>query len=231
MRFGKRALAVRLLLLVLGAITLAVPTFAQTRNRDVGADVFRSFGVGSEIGVSVRELSSEEISKARLERAGGVYVQNVREESPASRSGIRSGDIIVSVDGERVRGVNHFARLVSESPAGRAVRTEIVRETARQVIEVTPVASEQFALLPEIREELERRLRTLPRDLELELPALRTSRTRLGMTMMSLTDQLATYFGVKEGVPGVFCGGGVTGVRGRHPRRRRHYSRRRTGGP
>jgi serine protease Do len=200
MRFGKRAVAVRLLLLVLGAITLAVPTFAQTRNRDVGADVFRSFGVGSEIGVSVRELSSEEISKARLERAGGVYVQNVREESPASRSGIRSGDIIVSVDGERVRGVNHFARLVSESPAGRAVRTEIVRETVRQVIEVTPVASEQFALLPEIREELERRLRTLPRDLELELPALRTSRTRLGMTMMSLTDQLATYFGVKEGV-------------------------------
>ena len=82
MRFGKRALAVRLLLLVLGAITFAVPTFAQTRNRDVGADVFRSFGVGSEIGVSVRELSSEEISKARLERAGGVYVQNVREESP-----------------------------------------------------------------------------------------------------------------------------------------------------
>ena len=231
MRFGKRALAVRLLLLVLGAITFAVPTFAQTRNRDVGADVFRSFGVGSEIGVSVRELSSEEISKARLERAGGVYVQNVREESPASRSGIRSGDIIVSVDGERVRGVNHFARLVSESPAGRAVRTEIVRETVRQVIEVTPVASEQFALLPEIREELERRLRTLPRDLELELPALRTSRTRLGMTMMSLTDQLATYFGVKEGVPGVFCGGGVTGVRGRHPRRRRHYSRRRTGSP
>jgi serine protease Do len=200
MRFGKRALAVRLLLLVLGAITLAVPTFAQTRNRDVGANVFRSFGVGSEIGVSVRELSSEEISKVRLERAGGVYVQNVREESPASRSGIRSGDIIVSVDGERVRGVNHFARLVSESPAGRAVRTEIVRETARQVIEVTPVASEHFALLPEIREELERRLRTLPRDLELELPALRTSRTRLGMTMMSLTDQLATYFGVKEGV-------------------------------
>jgi serine protease Do len=200
MRFGKRALAVRLLLLVLGAITLTVPIFAQTRNRDVGADVFRSFGVGSEIGVSVRELSSEEISKARLERAGGVYVQNVREESPASRSGIRSGDIIVSVDGERVRGVNHFARLVSESPAGRAVRTEIVRETVRQVIEVTPVASEQFALLPEIREDLERRLRTLPRDLELELPALRTSRTRLGMTMMSLTDQLATYFGVKEGV-------------------------------
>ena len=200
MRFGKRALAVLVLLLVLGAITVAVPTFGQTRNRDVGADVFRTFGVGSEIGVSVRELSSEEISKARLERAGGVYVQNVREESPASRSGIRGGDIIVSVDGERVRGVNHFARLVSESPAGRPVRTEIVRETVRQVVEVTPVASEQFALLPEIREDLERRLRTLPRDLELELPALRTSRTRLGITMMSLTDQLTTYFGVKEGV-------------------------------
>ena len=64
MRFGKHAIAVRLLILVLGAITLAVPTVAQTPNRDVEADVFRSFGVGSEIGVSVRELTSDEISKA-----------------------------------------------------------------------------------------------------------------------------------------------------------------------
>ena len=223
--------AVAAVVMVCGAMALVPFVSAQTPERDLRSDVFRAFGAGSEIGVSVRELSNDEVSKARLERAGGVYVQSVREGSPAARADIRSGDLIVGIDGERVRGVRHFVRLVSESPAGRAVQTEIVRETVRQVIEVTPVASEHFALLPEIREELERRLRTLPRDLELELPALRTSRTRLGMTMMSLTDQLATYFGVKEGGPGVFCGGGVTGVRGRHPRRRRHYSRRRTGSP
>ena len=57
---------------------------AQTRDRDLGYDVFRAFGAGSEIGVSVRELTNDEVSKAGLERAGGVYVQSVREDSPAA---------------------------------------------------------------------------------------------------------------------------------------------------
>jgi len=204
MRFGARRVAINALALVAvsGAITLVPPISAQTRDRGAGADMFRPFGAGSEIGVSVRELTNDEVSGATLDSPGGVYVQRVREGSPAARAGLRAGDIIVSVDGERVRGVRQFSRFVLESPAGRSVRAEIVRDGSRQVMSVTPEASARFAVpAPELREELERMLRTLPPNVDLELPrAPRAAQARLGITMTPLTDQLAMYFGVKEGV-------------------------------
>ncbi|HEX2459986.1 MAG TPA: PDZ domain-containing protein [Vicinamibacterales bacterium] len=200
MRFGKRRTAAAAVVMVCGAMALVSFVSAQTLDRDFRYDVFRALGAGSEIGVSVRELSNDEVSKARLERAGGVYVQSIREGSPAARADIRSGDLIVEVDGERVRGVRHFVRLVSESPAGRSVRIETIRGSARNVIDVTPEAA-RFApvLPPEIREDVERRLSEFPRDLELDLPAPRTARARLGITTTPLTNQLAGYFGVKDG--------------------------------
>jgi serine protease Do len=78
------------------------------------------------------------------------------------------------------------------------VSTEIVRGAARQTLTITPEATEGLAgLMPQIQREIERGLRTLPPDLP--VPAVRSTR-RLGLTLMPLTDQLASYFGVKEGV-------------------------------
>lgn len=185
-------------LLVIAAFVMGPMLRAQTRDRDVTAAPFMGLGPGAEIGVSVRELTGDEVSRAKLE--GGVFVERVREGSPAARGGLRSGDIIVEFGGERVRGVRHFSRLVLETPAGRSVACAIVRDGSRQTMNLTPEATERLpALLPEIRREIERGLRALPRDFEFELP-VPGPRARLGMTLTPLTDQLASYFGVKEGV-------------------------------
>ena len=167
-----------------------------------GLDRLMLQGPGSEIGVSVRELRAEEVSGAKLEQPGGVFVQDVQEGTPAARAGLRSGDIIASFDGERVRGVRHFSRLVLETPPGRTVSSVIVRGTERQTIQMTPEAGRQGAFFPdvgrEIGREIERGMRAIPRDFDFEFPN-RTSRARLGVTLTPLTDQLASYFGVKDG--------------------------------
>jgi serine protease Do len=202
MQLGARTV-VGVLALVLAFGGLLAPAIsAQTEERAAGAGMLGGFGAGSGFGVSVRELTPAEVSRAKLDRPGGVYVLSVQQGGPAARSGIREGDVIVMVDGERVRGTRHFSRLVLESPTGRSVQTEIVRDTARQTVEVTPEASRRFALpIPEIREEMERIIRAMPPDFEMNLPAPpRFARARLGITMTPLTDQLAAYFGVKEGV-------------------------------
>ena len=202
MQLGERTVVGALALVLAFGGALAPAISAQTQERDAGVGMLRGFGAGSEFGVSVRELTPDEVSRAKLDRPGGVYVLSVREGSPAAGAGIREGDVILTVDGERVRGMRHFSRLVLESPAGRAVQTEIVRDTAHQTVEVTPEASRRFALpIPEIREEIERIMRAMPPDFELNLPAApRFARARLGITMTPLTDQLAVYFGVKDGV-------------------------------
>jgi hypothetical protein len=93
MAFGKRRAAVAAVVVVCGAMALVPFVSAETLDRDLWYDVFRAFGAGSEIGVAVRELSNDEVSKGGLERARGVYVQSVREGSPAAHADIRSGDL------------------------------------------------------------------------------------------------------------------------------------------
>lgn len=174
---------------------------AQGRGRGPGPDLSLLQGGGGGLGVTVRDLTPDEARRAALDRPGGVFVERVREESAASRAGIRSGDIIVEFDGERIRGVLHFSRLVLETPAGRAVRATVARDGARQTIEVTPEEGSGLqALLPEIRREIERRFRSLPDDLELgPLLPQRGTRASLGVTLTSVSEQLAAYFGVKNG--------------------------------
>lgn len=186
--------------LMMAAFVLIPSVGAQTRDRDVAGGLFTQLGRGAAIGVSVRELAADEVTRAKLERPGGVYVVEVQEGSPAARAGVRSGDVIATFDGERVRGVRHFSRLVLETPPGRAVESEIVRGGARQTLAVTPEPADGplAGLLPEIRREIERGLRTLPPDLP--MPPSRGARARLGLRLTALTDQLASYFGVKEGV-------------------------------
>lgn len=181
------------------ALVIVVPSVgAQTRDRDVDG-FFAQLGRGASIGASVRELTAEEVSRAKLERAGGVHVVDVQEGSPAERAGLRSGDVIVTFDGERLRSVRHFSRLVRETAPDRAVPAEIVRGGARHTLTIAPEATDGFAgLVPEIRREIERGLRTLPPDLPMG-PASRGARGRLGVALTPLTDQLASYFGVKEG--------------------------------
>ena len=197
--------ALAAVVLVVTALVLAPTIWAQVRgDRQMppGLDRLMLQGPGSEIGVSVRELRAEEVSGAKLEQPGGVFVQDVQEGTPAARAGLRSGDIIASFDGERVRGVRHFSRLVLETPPGRTVSSVIVRGTERQTIQMTPEAGRQGAFFPdvgrEIGREIERGMRAIPRDFDFEFPN-RTSRARLGVTLTPLTDQLASYFGVKDG--------------------------------
>jgi S1-C subfamily serine protease len=159
-------------------------------------------GRGSSIGVRIQEADT-----------GGVLIDDVEEESPAEKAGLKRGDVIVEFDGERVRGARHFSRLVQETPDGRSVKATIVRDGARQTIDITPTAGERFGwsndriiALPEIEREIERGLESLPRNFSFDFdwdasPMIAGgARGRLGARLQPLNGQLAEYFGAKEGV-------------------------------
>ena len=72
-------------------------------------------GSGSQIGVSIRDVEDDDAKAAKLPAPGGVVIEEVSEDSPAARAGMKKGDIVVEFDGERVRGVRQFTRLVQET--------------------------------------------------------------------------------------------------------------------
>lgn len=197
------------------SLALIVAMIAWTARADAqgqafpGPDVQILEGVGSSIGVSVRDATREELEKAKLTSAGGALVTSVREGGPAAKAGFRTGDLITEFDGERVRSARHLTRLVRETPSGRSVKSSIVRDGSRQAIDITPEAREGLARFPLIGPDFERGLRdfqrNLPRDFSLDIdpdflsrPFSRESR-RLGASLLPLEDQLASYFGVKQG--------------------------------
>src|SRR5215510_9079052 len=84
------------------AATAAVMLAVQPVRAQEPRAVVRSLGSAS-IGVGIRDVTTDDAAKARLGQPSGVYVESVREGSPAARAGIQTGDIVVDFDGERVR--------------------------------------------------------------------------------------------------------------------------------
>jgi serine protease Do len=116
----------------------------------------------------------------------------------------------MSFDGERVRSARQFARLVEETPAGRSVKAEVMRDGRQTDLQVTPDGGSGLAM-------------TLPRHggwrgewnmpapgmriepFEFEFPGdgpfgLIAGRGRLGVGIQNLTPELAAHFGAKQGV-------------------------------
>lgn len=76
------------------------------------------------LGISVVDLDDEQ--RAELEVDRGVLVQNVIS-GPASRAGIRKGDIILSIDNKPVRDQQQFAEVVNGLAAGKSVALLVQR--------------------------------------------------------------------------------------------------------
>lgn len=198
-------------------------------------------GSGASIGASVRDASTAEIAAAGLTQPGGAFVTQVAADGPAAKAGLAAADIVTDFDGERVRSAQHLVRLVRESATGRGVPMAFVRDKARRTADVTPTdRSADLFDFPEVRRKLERATRELsrelPRWLDLEGDRLPNGgpfgeRRRFGTELIPLSNQLAAYFGVKQGllvasvqdqspaaVAGVRAGDVVLSVNGRSMR-------------
>lgn len=161
---------------------------------------------GSQIGVSINDIDPADAKAGQT----GVVIEEVTDDSPAEEAGFRKGDVIVEFDGERVRSARQFARLVQETPEGRAVKATVLRDGSRQTLDITPEAGTRAwggdvrLHMPDIEREVERGLRALPRDFAFDFdwdgaPFGAWPRGRLGVRLAPLTDQLAEYFGAKAG--------------------------------
>jgi serine protease Do len=200
--------------LIGAALATAPAVSGQSAARDRNeverrVDLFRPGG--SSIGASVRDLEEAEVKDG-----GGVYVASVRPDGPAAKAGLREADIITSFDGEGVRSVRQFSRLVLETPPGRSVRASVLRGGRATEITVTAEArsnadgfidGDRFrSLVDEQRlqerlDQAQERIRRIPFDLNFDFSAnAGPGRLRLGVTIEDLTPQLAEYFGTKDGV-------------------------------
>jgi len=85
------------------------------------------------IGVKLDEnFDSKLASKLKLDRVQGARVNQVFENSPASRAGLQFDDVVLNFDGVDVQDHDHLINLVSLSPIGKQIRMSVWR-TQRKI--------------------------------------------------------------------------------------------------
>jgi serine protease Do len=161
---------------------------------EIPDQVIKAFTFGGRLGISIRDVSDDDIKKAKG-LTQGVIVEEVDVDSAALKAGIKTGDAIVEFDGERVRTARQFTRLVQESPVGRAVPIVVMRDGQRVTLSVErrddPPSFSYFNSM----EPLMKFPKVAP-----ALPFKIDGGGRLGISIQELSSQLAEYFGTKEGV-------------------------------
>jgi S1-C subfamily serine protease len=202
---------VALAAILVAAVTAAVTIAVQPAEAQAPRVVVRSPLSAASIGVSIRDVTGEDAVKAKMAQPAGVYVESVRDSGPAEKAGLQAGDIVVDFDGERVRSASHLSRVVQESVPNRPVSVVVIRGSSKQALTVVPEAGGTVNIISrgEVTRQLQDLQRNLQRDfqrdfnLNLDREALRRGLGvggALGVTVSPLTDQLASYFGVKQGV-------------------------------
>ena len=158
------------------------------------------------LGISPEDVSSDRAKELKLNAARGVYVSEVEDDSPASKAGIKSGDVITDFNGQHVEGVVQFRRMVRETPSGRSVQITVWRDGKSQNLSATldEGGSNQVFIrsLPKIAPT------PAPRAFAYSMPKMPQNfngsfvigpTPTLGISGEDLEGQLGNYFGAPDG--------------------------------
>ena len=212
-----------------GIALLLAGGLAATEAGDGGKQVRAWSSQRGRLGVSLADVQGEDVGRLKLAEETGARVSAVTEDSPAAAAGIKEDDVILRYQGETVHSAAQLARLVRETPPGRTVQLDISRQGAAQQVTATlaegkgvamdfghlgdlhglalphpsevpdvPELSEMPDLAALLKEHDARRIGDDARDAVRQV--MRSRGPRLGIRYHELSDQLAGYFKVDDGV-------------------------------
>ena len=100
------------------------------------------------LGVLIQNVTRELAESFGMSKPAGALVSEIMPESPAQKSELKPGDVIVRFDGRRLNRMSDLPPLVGVTPVGKSVELEVVRDGKTRVIEVVigELPGEQAAL-------------------------------------------------------------------------------------
>mgnify|MGYP000859434226 CR=1 FL=1 len=88
------------------------------------------------LGVYIQPLTKDFAEAYGVKEETGTIVGDVVQDSPADKAGIRRGDVLLSVNGEKVKNPQEFVAKVRQKLAGDKVTIELVRQRRTQTVDV-----------------------------------------------------------------------------------------------
>lgn len=79
------------------------------------------------LGITLQDIPFEKLKELGLESTRGAYVVDVVKGGPASSAGIKSGDVILSIDGKNINDSGQLRNLVAGTLIGDEIKIGIMR--------------------------------------------------------------------------------------------------------
>jgi len=143
------------------------------------------------LGISMNDVTPENAGFFNLPDASGALVSQVTPDSPASRAGLKSGDVLRELNGQKIVGSSALQVAVSQIAPGSAISLGILRDGKPEILKVTVG---EFHAGSDVAE---------------NSPADAPQGARFGLAIDELTPQVREQFNIPEQVSGAL----VSGVR------------------
>jgi S1-C subfamily serine protease len=97
--------------------------------RNVMEQIIRTGGVTRGwIGVEVQEITPELAESFRMPNTDGALIAGVMRGSPADKAGIRPGDVLLAIDGRKVKDAENMLELIAGLEPGQPGRVTLRRD-------------------------------------------------------------------------------------------------------
>lgn len=128
------------------------------------------------LGLSVQDITDDMAENLKLKEKHGALVGNVFEGDPAAQAGIKTGDIIVEIDGRRIKNTHELLGTVATLPVGKKIAVRVLRDGKEMSFQVNVAERKESKSLALGGKTVE----------------------RFGMTVQEITQDMAKHFGLSE---------------------------------
>ena len=136
------------------------------------------------LGVAIQDMNEELARSFDVQEAEGILVAEVTKKSPAEKAGLRQGDILLALNGDRLADVTDLRNRIAMTAPGSRITLRIIREGRRKDISVT--IAEQPADFSQVTRVYTKKAHSSLLD-------------NMGLTVQELTPELARQFGYEKG--------------------------------
>lgn len=128
------------------------------------------------LGVAIQKITPELARSFGIKEGRGALVGDVFAGSPAEKSNIKRGDVIIEFDGKRIDEMSDLPRLVANTPVGKTVTIKIIRDGQEHTL---------TAKIAEMKEE--------------KPPVAKTDVERkIGLSVQEITPEIAEELGLED---------------------------------
>ena len=104
-----------------------------------------NFQPGLKLGVAIQDLTDQLGDYFGVKEGEGVLISEVEKESPAEKTGLKAGDVIVEADNQKIKDSDELRQIISKKEKGDKISLKVMRDKRLRDFSVTLTETEKYS--------------------------------------------------------------------------------------